>query len=279
MARELNSLRERRQKEMENRIILIFKASGEVESFDQSHTRETPDFLITFRGYPKDKIRSQHEGAVNALLASIAIGCEHISGFEQVSDGVIFIDQENKPVYCYDAKVSARAMVTTRLKDNTLDFAAKYATKLAARKELVHASRLLAQSLRDENDGFSSFLATWAGLEIFVNGSFGRYEERTFEKLTNEEEPVAPLKFVQRIRGVMKGKYRLSDKFALLAFVLAPDSSGNDIEDFERIKRIRDNLMHGKDVTIGDLPTHDTRKLLRKYLRLYIEQMATEETA
>ncbi len=69
----------------------------------------------------------------------------------------------------------------------------------------------------------------------------------------------------------MKGKYRLVDKFSVISFELSPDSSKDDIKNFEEIKDIRDKFMHGNDIDISNLPTNDTMKLLRKYLKLLIE--------
>ena len=84
---------------------------------------------------------------------------------------------------------------------------------------------------------------------------------------------MAPSKFVERIREVMKDKYGLSNKFALLSLELDGDAAEVDVADFQRIKAIRDRLIHGEDVPLDILPTRDVRRLLRKYLKLHAERL------
>ncbi len=140
-------------------------------------------------------------------------------------------------------------------------------------QDLVDCARLLVRSLYDDNDALFSFLSTWSALEIFVNRSFRTYEKLVLEKLCQGGTPTAPSEFVERIRDVMRDKYGLSNKFALIASELDAGSAEGDTREFKRIKKIRDKLMHGEDVSLQALPIKDTLSLLRKYLRLYVEHL------
>lgn len=274
---ELHALRERRQKETGEGVFLIFKASGEVESFNPTSQRKRPEFTISLGGAPKEPIRASYMAQVHGLLASIAVGCDHVYSVTKVTDSVVFVDEEGKPVYSYDLRVSGKASVTALFKDDMLAFAKNHAKSLAKHQQLVDAARLLSRSLSDEGDELLSFIAAWAGLEMFVNRTFPDYEKRAFGALTQAGQSPIPSRFLKRISQVMKDKYRLSDKFALLSFELVPDSAEREAEDFERIKGFRDNLMHGQDVDADTLPTEDVRRLLRKYLKLHIERVNTQE--
>jgi hypothetical protein len=46
----------------------------------------------------------------------------------------------------------------------------------------------------------------------------------------------------------MKDKYKLSDKFALITFILCPENADQDIEEFKKLNNERNSLLHGQDV-------------------------------
>ena len=73
----------------------------------------------------------------------------------------------------------------------------------------------------------------------------------------------------------MKGKYSIVDKFTIFAAYVGDDSSESDIEDFVKIKDIRDNLVHVELIDEKSLPISKTVKLLNKYLRHHIKAKAT----
>ena len=137
---------------------------------------------------------------------------------------------------------------------------------------MVDSARLLSRSIDEDSDDLQSFLSVWAGLEIFVSKNFKEFEEAAFKKLSGGNTPSAPSRFLLRIKAVMKDKYRLTDKFSFIASELSPDSSEEDIESFERIKEVRDKLMHGHEITVSTLPTEETRKLLQNYLKLRVQR-------
>jgi hypothetical protein len=70
----------------------------------------------------------------------------------------------------------------------------------------------------------------------------------------------------------MSDKYRLSDKFSVIAGELDDSEAEDDQHKFDAIKVTRDKLLHGEDVPISSLPTSDATQLLRKYLRLHLER-------
>jgi hypothetical protein len=52
----------------------------------------------------------------------------------------------------------------------------------------------------------------------------------------------------------MRDKHRLTDKFALIASLLCPESADEDVRRFKQTKEQRDMLLHGRDVQEGSLP-------------------------
>jgi hypothetical protein len=106
---------------------------------------------------------------------------------------------------------------------------------------------------------------------MFVNIVFGAYEERFFKGVLEEGHPEVQRRYLERIREVMKDKYRLADKFAAVSFQLSPDTADEDLKTVLQVKEIRDELFHGEPVNEAILPVKPIRDLGSKYLRLHTE--------
>jgi len=273
LAHELEELKEKREKDVGQGVFVVFEAEGEVESFEPRNKREMPDFIIAIDGAPKKPIRSKYQAPINGLLVSFALGSDQICGVKKVTDGVIFFNEDGKPVYSYTLEVTGKAILSTGLKEDSITFVINNAKALGKHQPLVDSARLLSRSFDEGSDDLQSFLSVWAGLEIFVSKNFKEYEEVAFKKLSGGSAASELTKLLQHIKNVMKDKYRLTDKFSLVSFELSPETSEEDIRRFKDIKDVRDKLMHGHDIAISSLPTKDTRKLLRKYLKLHAQRI------
>lgn len=108
--------------------------------------------------------------------------------------------------------------------------------EFAAIRGLTSLSRvheLFAASLDGAKDRLRAFQAGWSALEIFVNKVFSRYERDFLGGLTSDSDPNAKEWFVARIHEVMRDKYRLRDRFALIAGVLASSDADADVAEFD----------------------------------------------
>jgi hypothetical protein len=125
-----------------------------------------------------------------------------------------------------------------------------------------------------ETDRLKAFLSGWAALEILVAKAFKRYEYAFLSPLTNASQPTLRERFLERIKGVMKDKYRLIDKFVAIAAVLFPGASDNEIQDdfkkFTQLKQLRDSIFHGEEFSEENLPVHELAALLRKYVLAHV---------
>jgi hypothetical protein len=144
------------------------------------------------------------------------------------------------------------------------DFAA-----LRGLTDLERVHQLYAASLEQAHDRLRAFQAGWAALEIFVNKVFSDYEQSFLGELASHTDPQAKQWYVDRIREVMKDKYRLRDRFALISVSLAAQEADADVAEFVNAKKARDALAHGKDVADPDLPVEVVHRILDKYVRLH----------
>jgi len=140
----------------------------------------------------------------------------------------------------------------------------------SAKNDLRKPVSLLRTSLNRATDEPQGFIAAWAAIEIFVNQTFkSTYGPRWYQTIESSVHESAK-RAIERIDDVMKDKYRVSDKFLIIASVLDPDFAVADERDFRRLKEIRDNLAHGLDLPEGPLPTESVQKLLLKFMRLHL---------
>ncbi|WP_338828780.1 hypothetical protein [Bradyrhizobium sp. 27S5] len=194
-----------------------------------------------------------------------------LTGFEGVAhDGksiattdMIFETGSDRPIYVFVPQVR----MTSRSQSALLPEQAAEASKLAqaldkAPKNLRHIPRLLAQSHEGRLQPLNAFISAWAGLEILIRATFEQYE-RSWNTSIKSALPNSALKVAERMRTVMKDKYRLADKFAIMASTLDSANADQDIVVFEDLKNARDTFFHTLLTDPTDLPGDTTRRLLR----------------
>jgi len=139
-------------------------------------------------------------------------------------------------------------------------------------KELNRITNLLARSLDTAGeDDFRSFIFGWTAFEIFINKVFGKYERSFVDAVTSKANVHGASRYFERVTQVMKGRYSLVDKFSVIASILlGGEDSDADVERFSHIKKARDTLLHGEDVSGIPLLNTELRELVSEYLRRHI---------
>ena len=273
VAEAVEEIRLSRTKQFGGNPFLVVIGEGEVTLFNPSHEREAGDFIVCFDGINKDIIRDKYNKAIAAIITSLTSEADNIIGIKKAADSVVFFQEGGKPVYSYSASVgAAKAYVSTKLTMERMEAIEKLYRLFVADTTLQRVQRLLKTSLENEEDPLRSFLAAWSAFEILVNKIFSTYENKFFSAFLEEEYPEARKKYLERIRNVMKDKYRLADKFAAIGFQLSPDTADEDLKTVRQVKDIRDELFHGGSVDEANLPVNPIRDLASKYLRLHIEE-------
>jgi len=276
LQRELEKIATTYQKVKRDRdgVFVVFEAEGVVESWTPSNKGELDDFVIVFNAVDKAPIYEQYQTSINGILSSFSLGCGSIYELKKIQEGIYFIEDHDKPVYSYSFKCSAIiGNISAPITADQLCYVKNNAKIMGEHKELVNSARLLIQSLDENSDTLLAFLAAWNGLEILIQKIFKTYETNMFNRVAEDKN--VNFKGVDKIRTVMKDKYRLVDKFSIISSELIPDEADEDIDEFKSIKcDYRDKLMHGKDVPLSSLPTERVRILLKKYLKLHIARLS-----
>ena len=92
---------------------------------------------------------------------------------------------------------------------------------------------------------------------------------RWFE-IMEDGAPASAKPVFERLKDVMSDKYRLADKFLVIASVLDSGGAADDATEFGRLKKFRDGLFHALDTPLSPLPTEAVQKLLLKYMKLHL---------
>jgi hypothetical protein len=267
---ELEKIRESRTSRFGTGPYLVLMRDDEVEGFSPEYEIETEDFVVCRGGPPRDILRQASSPHVLTALAALAVATGDVSRIKEVSDTVVFFRSDGKPIYCYTLSATANAGVIRAVSEDALGSVEYWYRTIAHDRELERAVRLLVSSLQTEGDALRSFLHAWTALEILINKSFGSYEEQFFLELGEDHHPIARRQYLERMREVMRDKYRLTDKFRLIAALLSPTSADEDVKQVELAKKERDKLTHGQDVHEASLPVLIVQELVRKYIRLHL---------
>jgi hypothetical protein len=83
--------------------------------------------------------------------------------------------------------------------------------------DIERVIRLINESLSPDQDRMRRFLSAWMALEVFVNKTFDSYRRRLWQVFSNGLTPTVQRRYLDRIHQVMEDKYRLSDRFVLIA--------------------------------------------------------------
>lgn len=249
--------------------VIIIKGNAELNINEKFH-RETDQFRICFDAIDKDSLREQHKEKIHSIVSSLSMCTSPEYHAERTSSGIYFIDDSNKPLYSFTMQAGrARTTLARPVDVEKQDEITKFIGLSNSNQQLKTPFRLFTQSLATTQDNLRSFISAWSALEIFTNKVFSIYEEQFIANIADDHNSLGVNQFLTRIKSVMKDKYRLTDKFTLIASFLSNEIE-EDIELFKCMKKLRDDISHGKEFNEETLPVEDARKLTAKYLRSHM---------
>jgi hypothetical protein len=130
-------------------------------------------------------------------------------------------------------------------------------------QELQKVISLFARSLDSKDDRFRRFLFGWKALEIFIGKVFSRYKQ---DFTSGKVGVPATTKYFEQLaeaKEIAKSKTPpLLARFGAIAAGLADESSNSsvkeldsDVDEFQCLKEVRDDLIHKPDAAEASLPT------------------------
>jgi hypothetical protein len=270
LASEIEKIKAERAKKIGSQAVLIVEANGQIDATLKEPLREHDGFIVAFDAVNKQAVARLHQTEIEAMKLAVAFESESPSRFWSIAEGTYLIKEDGKIVYSINFSMSGEASVSTGLSSEGAERISAHYAMLQQANNLESVERLFAQMADYGTDRLKAFLSGWAAFEILVAKAFKSYEHLFLSPLTNAGQSTLRRRFLQRIRGVMKDKYRLVDKFLAVAAVLFPDAPDNetqaDFEKFIQMKKLRDSIYHGEEFSEKNLPVNELGALLRKYV-------------
>jgi hypothetical protein len=278
MKAQIARIRERRKKELAGSDALVFIAEGEVEADFSSRSVERHDYVLGIDIITKETIAEAHSEDFNAILTAIflSVGNSAIQ-VTRIAGDVYLIGKGGKPVYSLGLSASGEAYTSVPTTDRFIGMAQAHAATLATKSSLSRVYKLLIQAISRDNDELRRFIFGWSALEILISKLFSEYEKQFVQNLVGAHPANNSLRYFERVREVMQGKYSIIDKFVIVAACIGDDRSEADIENFTKIKKMRDALLHGEVINEKSLPIRETVELLQKYLLRHINPKASRD--
>ena len=271
---EIEEIKAERAKKVGSQPVLVVEANGEIEVEIKEPFREHEGFVVTFDAVNKQAVARTHRGEIEAMKLAVAFESESPSRFAALGDSVYLTNEEGKSIYSISFTMSGEATVSTGLTaEGAKRISGRYVI-LQRANDMESVERLFSQMADYGTDRLKVFLSGWTALEILIAKAFKAYEHAFFSPLTNAGQPSLRERFLERIKGVMNDKYRLTDKFVAVTAVLFPDAPDSEIQEdfkkFSQLKQLRDSIFHGEEFSEKDLPVHELAALLRKYVLAHV---------
>jgi hypothetical protein len=274
LAAEIEDLKKRRAKHAGTGVFLIFEGETDTPTPEFKARTDVDEFAVCLDVIAKSEIREGFRPSVQSVIAAMSLSLPTTADrrVEKMGDVVYLVDSNNgKPIYTFSFQGGhAIASVAGPLTQGMIAEASRFAAKLSTNKTMARPTSLLITSLEDATDELQGFIAAWSAFEIFINAAFkASYEVRWFE-IMEDGAPASAKPVFERLKDVMRDKYRLADKFLVIASVLDPGGAADDVTEFARLKKFRDGLLHALDTPSSPLPTEAVQKLLLKYIKLHL---------
>lgn len=253
--------------------ILIIEIKGESNAIVGDRIAEKDNLVVCFDAYDKEALRAQLQNRISAVVAALRLASDSAYDLERISDGSYLLSSEGKITHSFSLKMGSPTLYISRqMADELVVRIREDINLLLKENKLDNVMRLFAHSLDRNTDSFRTFVSAWSALELFIAKAFPFYEEMLHDELAKVHVSPGLTKYLTRIKEVMKGKYSLTDKFAVISVFLNPTTDSKDIAQFTLIKKVRDNLFHGDDIPDSSLPNNELHALFEKYFRNHIRR-------
>jgi hypothetical protein len=268
---QIEKIQSDRTKRIGNQAVVILVGTGEQDVIVGDSLQEYPDFLIVQNGTRPGLFPERYREALDSIKAAIALEIGLLDHFEPLTEGVFFEWKDGRPLYNYVLSLSAgRASVAYGA---TQDHASGIGRRFAGLQNsptLRTTQRLVARMADEHSDLLRQFVFGWIALEIFINQSFAEHERKFLAPMLEGGAIRLREQLLTRLREVMKSRYGLVGRFLIVTATLFPAASLEeqevDLATFMKIKKARDDLLHGDDISEESLPIADLKRLQRKLI-------------
>jgi hypothetical protein len=242
----VEEIRTQREKLREGRMVLICQFEGTAKPL-KLYTATRDGFTSAFIHHDDaDKMIAKHQSQIDRALASLFAADTLIVRFEELAESLTLTTEEGLDVVTNTTRLGISSVRRTFIdSQKEAKLHAGFKRCFRSDKDLSRVTRLLSDSVLATKDRLKSFLAAWASLEIFVNKFCSKQPAIPSQA---QKEPVLVFRFNSAAKNL--GVNDPDKKEAI----------------FKKVKKSRDDLLHGKEVDERLFPIEETQALVRAFL-------------
>ena len=253
LSREVTAITESRRKSTGSSPVLVVTIDLDVEPVFRGPHRTFTDFEICLDAVDKDAVRHSARKIADCSLAALILATDTESPrFDRLAEYVFLLPGGDRVIYSLSLKARGTLLAGQAIADAEVDRVADYIRAANKGVDLTSVFGLLQPAVDGSTEPLRGFVAAWTALEIFTNKTFKSYEQQWFDEATRGRTSLE-VSHLTRIRAMIKDKYRLLDKFTMVATMLDSAGAEQDVGAFKGLKEIRDDLFHG-GARISDTP-------------------------
>lgn len=273
LLKEVSEVEQQRRASIGDFPVVVIEVNGDVDGQLPAHTQAIQDFLLCFDAFDKKALQAGLRSDVSAVLTALRTGTNAQLEFRPVSEGTYLLTDDDKVVHSSSAEgFSPTVYGSPRLtQEQRARVAADIPLALSA-GSLDRVMRLHSHSLNTATDNYRAYVSAWSALEILIGKLFPIYQTLLATELRTVNTSPGLHAYLDRVANVMKDKYNVADKFAVLSVYLDVDRVEDEVRIFRDLKRVRDQLSHGEEIVESSLPTRGVQLLFDKYIRNHLRR-------
>jgi hypothetical protein len=223
--------------------------------------------------FPAKKIRENHQYALNSTLTALSLALDGTNGSPDthfIGDIIYLTGKNGLNIYSSTINAGSAGVITSAPPEvESLLKLNSYIPAMINDKRLETSVSLYIQSQKKGNDNLRSFIAAWSAFELIVN----RFSKMVWPKWQILLEKTKIPDWNRDLKQLPIKDYYLRDKFFSIACVFDYNSVSEDTKIFIKINKMRNDFYHRLDLNEKDLPTSETQKLFRKYIKLGLTEL------
>jgi hypothetical protein len=274
---DIEEIKAERKNKTGGHAILVFEGYGEIETKKDAKSCEYEKFIIAFDAVDEQIIRQTHRSEIEAMKLAVALESASPSKFIRLNEGVYLTNDENKVVYSISFSFYGEGSNPTNLSTEDVERISARYDRVQQANNMESVQRLISAMVDSGSDRLETFLSAWKALEKLIEGSFKKtYKQKFLSQLESDKQPILRKLFsLPLIDNIKNGNCcHITDKFCAVTAVLFPKISDSefqkDYEIFYKSKKLRNDISHGNTFSEEDLPVHELKMLLRKYILAHI---------
>lgn len=268
---EQKRIEEEQKSQLKDSAILLIETTGELDVALANPQFECEQFAVYWEALNGQPLLDKHKLDVDAIVTGLLVSSPPGLALQQIGDRLWLREQSGRYVYSIRLKAQGEGAVLSHLTEEIEKDVEYYVEKARHSGGLAKLQHLLVVLIAPAGDKPRAFISGWAALEIFTNQLYAAYHRAGVIPAPRRDWRGNALAWLRRLLR-LNSPDTLSLRFQAVAEVVKRGVSVDaDVQQFRSLKKIRDRFYHGTLMDNRSLPNHELAKLLRDYLRAYLD--------